>query len=187
MLPYISSTKIDNGKTHTLTNFQNIDSTGSAINSDHFPLTMEVKLETAQSKKPKVEIFNFKDKDAQLIFKEISSNTEAFTKTLNKVCTLSNDADRWLKVVKSHCSKAFKKIRIRSRNIKPSLVDIFISERIKLVNQGHLIEARDLDVKIARMISEEGRHKADMFKKYIDNDSSSCLSEMWKLKKIPIS
>ena len=51
VLPYISSMKIDNGKTHTLTNFHNIDSNGSAVSSDHNPLTMEVKLETAHMKR----------------------------------------------------------------------------------------------------------------------------------------
>ena len=96
---------------------------------------------------------------------------------------MSNNADKWLRVVKSHCSKTFKKIRIRTRNIKPSTADSIISKRNKLVRQGKIIESRILYVEIARMLSEEGRHKANMFTKYIDNDSSKCLSEMWKLKK----
>ena len=47
-----------------------------------------------------------------MIFKKITSDTEAFTKTVDKVCNMSDNADKWLRVVKSHCSKAFKKIRI---------------------------------------------------------------------------
>ena len=183
VLPHITSMKIDNGKTHTLTNFHNIDSNGSAVSSDHNPLTMEVKLETAPMKRQKIELFNFKDINAQMIFKKITSDTEVFTKTVNKVCTMSDNADKWLRVVKSHCSKAFKKIRIRTRNIKPSTADAIISKRNKLVRQGKIIESRILYVEIAIMLSEEGRHKANMFTKYIDNDSSKCLSEMWKLKK----
>ena len=144
---------------------------------------MEVKLKTAPMKRPKIELFNFKDIHAQILFKENTSDTEAFTNTVNKVCNLSEDADKWLRVVKSHCSKAFKKIRIRTRHIKPSTADSIISKRNKLVSLGKIIESRNLDVEIARIISEEGRHKANMFRKYIDNDSSKCLSEMWKLKK----
>ena len=56
VLPYVTNMKIDNGKTHMLTNYGNIDSKGSAVNSYHYPLTMEVKLETAPKKKEKVEI-----------------------------------------------------------------------------------------------------------------------------------
>ena len=183
VLPHIKSMKIDNGKTHILTNYHNIDSTGSAVNSDHFPLTMEVQLETEPQKRDKIEVFNFKDINSQLAFKEITSNTEEFTNTVNKVSTLSKDANNWLRVVKSHCSKAFKKIRIRTRNIKPSTADRLISERNKLVKNGQIDKSRSLDVKIARMISEEGRKKANMFQQFTDNDSSKCLSEMWKLKK----
>ena len=119
VLPYVTSMKIDNCKTHRLTNYGKIDSMGSAVNSNHFPLTMEVKLETPASKHPKVEIFNFKDKNSQIVFKGITSETEEFTNVLDNRCNLSDNANNWLKVVKSHCKRAFKKIRIRTRSIKP--------------------------------------------------------------------
>ena len=41
--------KIDNGKTHIITNYGSTDNTGNSVNSDHFPLTMEVKLEVPPS------------------------------------------------------------------------------------------------------------------------------------------
>ena len=61
VLPHVTYMKIDNGKNHILTNFFNIDSDGKAVNSDHFPLNMEVKLESSPIIKQKVEIINFKD------------------------------------------------------------------------------------------------------------------------------
>ena len=45
VVPYVHNMIIDNGKHHMLTNFSNTDKEGKAVNSDHFPLTMNVKLE----------------------------------------------------------------------------------------------------------------------------------------------
>lgn len=48
---------------------------------------------------------------------------------------------------------------------------------------GHIQQSRVLDARIAEIISAEGRKKALMFDKYTDNNTSACMSEMWKLKK----
>ena len=97
--------------------------------------------------------------------------------------SVSKSADIWLRTLKSHCKRAFKKIRIRNKYIKPSAADKMITERNALVRQGNFKESNILDVKIAGIISEEGRKKAIMFEKYTDNNTSACLSEMWKMKK----
>ena len=131
--PYVQSMKIDNGKHHKLTNFSNTDKEGKAVSSDHYPLTMNVKLESAPVKRKKVEIFNFKDLNSQIVFKEITTKTEEFTKSLEYVHTVSKGAAIWLETVKSHCKKAFKKIRIRTKKIKLSAADKLITERNKLV------------------------------------------------------
>ena len=89
----------------------------------------------------------------------------------------------WLRTLSSHCKRAFKKIRIRTKYIKPSLADTMITERNKLLMQGHIQQSRVLDARIAEIISTEGRKKALMFDKYTDNNTSACMSEMWKLKK----
>ena len=51
VLPYVKSMKIDNGKVHMLTNYSNVDKEGRAINSDHFPMSMEINLTSAPVKK----------------------------------------------------------------------------------------------------------------------------------------
>ena len=51
VLPYVTYMKIDNGKNHILTNFLSSDSDRGAVNSDHYPLTIEVKLESKPIKK----------------------------------------------------------------------------------------------------------------------------------------
>ena len=51
VVPYVHNMIIDNGKHHMLTNLSNTDKEGKAVNSDHFPLTMNVKLESVAVKK----------------------------------------------------------------------------------------------------------------------------------------
>ena len=88
VLPFVTSMKIDNGKSHMLTNYKNVVKGGVAVNSDHYPLTMNLKLEVAPHKKNKVEIFNFSDTSAQAAFKELTSNTTAFTDCFKNVCSV---------------------------------------------------------------------------------------------------
>ena len=55
----------------------------------------------------RVEVFNFKDKHAQEIFKEITSDTEAFINCFKDMQPLLKQAERWMDTVKAHCKKAF--------------------------------------------------------------------------------
>ena len=183
VLPFVNQMNIDDCKHHMLTNYGNIGNNGTAINSDHYLLTMDVKLASRPVKKVRTEILNFNDINSQLIFKEVTSNTDVFTKCFSDVQNVTNEAEKWMDTLKSHCKKAFKKIRIRTKNIRSSAADKIISERNKLVRHGRIKESRILDGKIAKIISEEGRSKAIMFNKFTDNNMSACLSEMWKMKK----
>ena len=112
VLPFVSSMNIDNGKKHILTNFKNTDKEDQAVHYDHFPLTVEVKLAAVPEKKKIIEVLNFKDTAAQPIFKDITTHTEAFTQCNDNVHKVSEGAQQWIENVKSHCKKAFKKIRL---------------------------------------------------------------------------
>ena len=99
VLPLVKSMKIDNGKQHTLTNYQK----GSlGVNSDHKLFVMEVQLEVQPHKKEKVEILDFKDTSSQIKFRDITSKTEEFTKCIESVGNVSEQATNWLKLVKMH-------------------------------------------------------------------------------------
>ena len=91
-------------------------------------------------------------------------------------------ADRWMNTLKAHCKKAFKLIRIRTHNIKPSGADKLITQGNMLIKQGAK-ETLVIDAQIAEMISKEGMKKALMFKKYTDSNTSEAVSQIWKLKK----
>ena len=179
VLPYVESMKIDNGREHTLTNYKK----GSkAVDSDHRPLVMNIKLEVPPNKISKVEILDFKDVGSQRKFSEITSESQVFTECFENVLPLSQQANNWLRTVKVHCKKAFKTIIIRSRKIKPSTADQYIGQRNKLMKLGDTQKVLSLDAKIAKIISEDKRNKAFMFKRYMNKDDTQPVSEMWKLK-----
>ena len=82
VLPYVESMKIDNGREHTLTNYKK----GSkAVDSDHRPLVMNIKLEVPPTKISKVEILDFKDVGSQMKFSEITSESQVFTECFENV------------------------------------------------------------------------------------------------------
>ena len=60
VVPYVHNMKIDNGKHHMLTNFSNTDKEGKTVNSDHYPLTMNVKLESVPVKKTRLKFSTLK-------------------------------------------------------------------------------------------------------------------------------
>ena len=182
VLPFVTSMKIENGNKHILTNFSSAKDGATAKESDHKPLTMEVKLKIPSQKRVKVEIMNFTDKASQEAFKEYTSKTEDFTDCFKTMQSVLEQADNWINLVESYCKKTFKLIGIRTKNIKVSSADKLISERNKLIKRG-CKDTSNLDAQIATIISKEGMKKATMFKKYTDTNMSGAVSQMWKLKK----
>ena len=183
VLPFVSNMEILNDTSHMLTNFSAMNDKGETTNSDHAPLKIKLKLDVAPVKKQKIEIPNFNDLESQLRFKENTSKTEIFTKCFESMQPVQLQSEEWLKNVKAYCKSSFKNIRIRPRKIKPSAADRLIGQRNNLLKQGKVEESKVLNVKIAQIISEEGRSKALMFRKYCDQNGSGVMSEMWKLKK----
>ena len=162
-----------------LTNYKTGD---SAVNSDHNPLIMDVQLEVQPTKTIKEEILDFKNLQSQISFNAITSNTQAFTDCLDPLQPVSQQATSWMKTVQSHCKRAFKTIRIRTKNIKPSKADCLIGKRNKFLKQGNIEQASILDAQIAQTIFKENRAKSFMFKKYMDKGETQPVSEMWKMK-----
>jgi hypothetical protein len=74
-LPYVTKMVIDEEKKHILTNYKPARARAKANDSDHFTEVMDLRLELIADKPLRNEIFNFKDKESQAYFKEISSKT----------------------------------------------------------------------------------------------------------------
>ena len=110
---------------------------GKATDSDHNTQYMDVDLNIDSIKPERIEMFNFKDKEGQDKFKQVTTETLEFSKCFEDDAPLIEQIDNWQKILKSSCSKAFKKIRITNKNMKPLNKEIaeLIDKRNDLVNK----------------------------------------------------
>ena len=110
---------VDEDKKYILTNYQNVRIGGKVVDTDHATEIMDLAIEIETEKPERIELFDFKNKEAQTMFKKLTSETDEFTKCFENKKTLLEQVQMWQQVLLSYCKKSFKKIRIRKKNIKP--------------------------------------------------------------------
>ena len=72
VLPHIKRMVIDESKSHILTNYQSVKKQGKATDSDHFTEFIDLDLEIINEKPERLEILDFKNKEAQGNFKNLT-------------------------------------------------------------------------------------------------------------------
>ena len=138
LLQFVTKMVIDDSKSHILTNYKSAKHTGRAVDSDHYTEYLDLALNITKETPERLEIFNFKDKNAQEAFKTITSETEEFTDCFNGEDDLIEKIEKWRIVLESHCSAVFKKIRIKDKKVKPvsKKLSNLINKRNNLVKIG---------------------------------------------------
>ena len=79
VLPHVTRMVVDEERKHILTNFQNVKKGGKTCDSDHATQYMDVDLKIITEKPKRVEIWNFKNIEAQNTFKISTSETNEFS------------------------------------------------------------------------------------------------------------
>ena len=188
VLPYVIEMKIDEEKEHVLTNYKRVKVDGKATDSDHNTLYMDLDFEIEDSNPKRKEIFNFKSKEGQEKFKQLTSGNEKFTKCFQTNAPLKIQIENWREALRSACKEAFPKIRIKKRK------NIQINAQLsKLIKQRNFLTANYVDKneeikKLEEIISsieaEENRKKIlNNFKYFSENPEMIEMSKMWKLLK----
>ena len=181
---------VDVSNNYILTNYQQVKRGGKAVDSDHATEYMDMDIEIESEKPERIEMYNFKNTEAQMKFLELTSETNEFTKCFENKMHVSKQVDKWLEMLNSFCSKSFKKIHIRSKNVKPlkALLVKLINQRNVLINRNegivNTIELEGVTKRIAELEAEENRNKiVQHFKFYSDNPEQINMQQMWKLMK----
>ena len=188
VLPFIKKMVIDEEKRYILTNYQNVKRGGEAVDSDHFTQYMDLDLQFESEKPQREEIYNFKEREAQLKFMKLTSETKEFSKCFADETPLLQQVEKWREKLENVCKKSFSKIRIRKKSIKPlkETISKLIDERNKLSkNEGENVEKiSELNHIIA---DEEAKENREMimanFKNLSENPENINLQQMWKLCK----
>ena len=85
VLPYVTRMIVDIDKKYILTNYNSLREGGKATNTDHVPVIMHVNLMFSAKKVERIELFNFKDENAQSLFYKNTSETNEFMRQIFNV------------------------------------------------------------------------------------------------------
>ena len=190
VLPFLTKMVIDEDKKYILTNYQAVRNGGKASDSDHNTqyIDLDLKLETV--KPERIEMFNFKDKEGQIKFKQLTSETSEFSQCFQNNSLLSEQIENWRTVLKSSCRQSFSKIRIKKNkliSVNPKFSKLIDERNALLKDCDNPDDKRKLDklnIEIASIEAEENRGKLmENFKYFSDNPEKIDMSKMWKLMK----
>ena len=189
ILPFLTKMVIDEEKRYVLTNYERVRQGGQAIDSDHNTQFMDLDLKIETEKPERIELYNFKNKEGQQKFKQITSETSDFSDCFKSNEPLLVQIENWQKILKSNFSKAFKKIRIKNKHIIPIDKNIsrLISQRnelSKFEDQSSKNKVEELCEEISSLEALENRNKLfENFQCFSDNPDNLNVSQMWKLLK----
>ena len=131
---------------------------------------------------------NFKDRDSQKKFQELTSLTNEFSNCFKNERPLLCQVEMWQEVLLKYCNKSFKKIRIRRKNIKPleAPLNNLIDERNNLAQKpaDNKQKLEEVTNRIAEIEATENRKKiVDNFKHLSENPEQINLSKLWQIFK----
>ena len=130
ILPFITKMTVDENRDLALTNFNGIKKVGRVIESDHNVEILELKLQYSVRKPERIQIFQFKDKNAQAIFKNLTTETTEFSRCFQNDLKFEEQAANWKKVLNDYFHKAFKRVRINHNyKMKNSKVNELMEKR----------------------------------------------------------
>ena len=105
VLPYLKKMVIDEDKSYVLTNYKNVKNGGEAIDSDHLTQYMDLDLKFESEKPKRVEIYNFKNEEAQIKFNKLTSETEEFSKCFMDDKMFPQQIVNWRSKLESFCKQ----------------------------------------------------------------------------------
>jgi hypothetical protein len=93
-------------KKNVPTNYTQVRKEGRAVDSDHVPLELTLDMKILPTRPTRVVVYNFKNKNGQNLFKQMTGNTEEFTNCFISEEPLLVQCDMWKKVLEARCKKS---------------------------------------------------------------------------------
>ena len=187
VLPHVTRMIIDEERRYVLTNYERAKKGGKVSDTDHATEYMDLDLKVATEKPERVEVWNFKNKEAPNIFKIQTTETNEFSSCFSNNLPVLKQIQNWQYIFKSHCKKSFKKIRLTKK--KP--VKRLPAELAKLIDKKNRLtkidndESREevikLDEEILTAEAETNRNGImKHFNKFAENPENINLGQVWK-------
>ena len=190
ILPYINRMKIDEKREYTLSNYSAIKAVGRVVETDHNICELEVNLVISSIKQERIEMFQFKNQESQLLFKKLTTNTKDFSNCFNNESNFEVQAGKWRKVLDDYFHKSFKKIRVNNKIGKKKCEISELMDKRKVLKTKKDLDEKDeeeiieLEARIAEKCEEVNRKKVmDNFKNIGGNEGNLSHQGVWKVKK----
>ena len=117
IFPSVLQMNVDEQGEHQLTNFNGIRHKSKVTESDHAMIQLTIDLQFPQMRPVRNELSNFKCKEGQKYFEELSTNTRKFSICFEGDDTLEEQIRKWQSNLKSCIVQSFSKIRSRRKKV----------------------------------------------------------------------
>ena len=135
ILPFVTRMVIDEEKNYVLTNYQQVRKGGKSTDTDHYTEYMDLAVEIITEKPKRTEIWNFKKKEDQEIFKKLTTDTNELSPYFENELPVLDQFENWRNTLTKYIRKAFKKVRIKKsfKICVPSKLQSYIDLRNQLI------------------------------------------------------
>ena len=179
------SIEIDEGKNHSLTKIIKTKNGVKSKSSDHNSILTKLKIKWSKKfAKPRIELFNLKNKEGQEKFKKMTSETNEFTEAFTNNNDLNVCTKNFLRSLNNCIRKCFNKIRIIDKPNK-EIENLFERRKI-LKNKKDEKSKHELEVienKLADLCAKSNYEKTKEEIEGIKPDDGKINSgKLWKLK-----
>ena len=179
---------IDENRKYILTNYEKAKKGGKSCDTDHATEYMDLNLKVKTEKPKRVEVWNFKNKEAQNNFRIQTSETKEFSSCFDNNLPVLEQIKLWKQVFDKYCRKSFKKVRLTKKKFVKKLsseISTLIDKRnqlMKLDDEESKLEAKHIDEAIATTEAEANRNKIiENFQSFSQDPENVNLGQVWKV------
>ena len=185
MFDSLVSIEVDEARKYVLTKVVNTKKGPKVQESDHNPIVTEFKLQLKVSKKEdKLELYNLKNRECQIKFKEYTTNTNMLSTVFDADEDVNVLTNRFLKKLDRCIATNFKKIRMTKTKADLS---IELYSRLHELNDKDDTRRKDKKAKIIEDIARVARDNLEKIRDEIakikPNEGGMNEKKIWKLKK----
>ena len=148
VLGIVKHMKIDHEGKHGLSNFHSKRRGQKVTKSDHHAVILTLDLTTPAFKPSRTSHYNFKDKEGQMMFYNVTDNTNQLTEALSTKGTFEFQVSNWEKQMKKLMFQSFPKIQNRKRKFKEDEVGFLLERRKKLKENPSTVETENEITKV---------------------------------------
>ena len=193
ILPFVKRMIVDEDQNYTLSNYRKRKGEYIVKKSDHNPVILELDINYIVKKPDRIETFNFRNKECQEHFFDITNTSNQLSKCFQKDGNFATQAGKWFKTLNGTFHKAFRKIRHTNKK-KPTEVSEILGQRREIIKKMKNCSEEEseclqdalnkIEDKVCDMIADKNHAKiVDNFKSLTDQSGLLNTQGMWNIKR----